>query len=281
MSTNVLVTGCSSGIGLRAAVALGKAGFRVLATMRDVTRRERLDEAARAASVTLDVLPLDVRDESAIERAVRTADLQGGLDVLVNNAGAGLSGFVHDVELSEYRELFETNFFGVVAMTKAFLPGMIRRRRGRIINVSSFNGRVAFPCVSAYVASKFAVEGFTESLRIEAAPFEVWATLIEPGGFRTDIFDRNRREARRMRDPSSPYAPVVGEMDALLRKNERHLGDPDRVARVIVRAAGERRPELRYVVGADARAGNLIRGALPWGVWERFVGALTRVSKLG
>lgn len=279
--SNALVTGCSSGFGLLAAVELAKSGFRVFATLRDLGRRERLDEAARAAGVTLDVMALDVLDEEQIAATVRKLDLSSGLEVLVNNAGIAIAGFAYDLDLDEIRSQFETNFFAPVALTKAFLPGMIERRRGRIINVSSLNGRVAMPGVSAYSASKFALEGWTEALRIEIAPFGLHASLIEPGTYRTDIFDRNRNDARKMRDPSSPYAPIVSEMEAVVQERvESSKADPGEVARAIRAAATAKRPRLRYLVGNDARAVSLIERALPADWWEALVARTSKIAKL-
>ncbi|MSP63793.1 MAG: SDR family oxidoreductase [Myxococcales bacterium] len=276
-----LITGCSSGFGLLTAVAMAKSGFRVYATLRDLGRGERLEHAARAASVNVEVIQLDVCDPDSIARAVAASQRLAGLDVVVNNAGYGLGGFVHDVDLDEYREQFETNFFGAVAVTKAALPGMIQQRCGRIINVSSLSGRVGMPGLSAYTASKFALEGFTESLRHEVALFGLFASLVEPGTFRTDIFDRNRREARKMRDPSSPYRDAVAQMlqavdEVLARSN----ADPQEVAKAIVQAATARRPKLRYLVGRDARTNAVVRGVLPWRWWERLVAKGTHLDRV-
>ena len=278
---NALVTGCSSGFGLLAAVELARSGFRVFATLRTLDRRSALDEAAKSASVTLDVLQLDVLSEQDIASAQNVLDLSGGLEVLVNNAGFGLAGFAHDVSLDEFREQFETNFFAPVALTKAFLPGMIKRRRGRIINVSSLNGRVAMPGVSAYSASKFALEGFTEALRMEIAPFGLFASLIEPGTYRTEIFERNRREAKKMRDPASPWAPILAEMEAVVNDRiARSKGDPREVALAIRSAAMASRPRLRYLVGADAHAVSMIQRALPVAWFGKLVARTSKIAKL-
>src|ERR1017187_1858690 len=159
-----LITGSSSGFGLLTSIELAKAGFRVVATMRDLGRRERLDQAATGVAALL--------------------------DVLVNNAGFAVAGFAEDIKLEELRQQFETNFFGAVAMTKAALPTMRRQRSGHIIQVSSISGLHGSVTVSSYSASKHALEGWSESLRMEVSSLGIKVVLIEPGAFQTDIWTR-------------------------------------------------------------------------------------------
>lgn len=279
-----LVTGTSSGFGLLAAVELARAGFRVFATMRDLARGARLEQAAAEAGVTLDVVPLDVCDESSIGEAIAEIGRRAGpVEVLVNNAGFGLAGFLEDLEMSELREQLETNFFGAVAVIKAVLPGMRERRAGRIINVSSVDGRIALPALSAYCASKWALEGLSESLRLEVRPFGVHVVLVEPGTYRTDAFERNRRVGKRALDPASAYHErarrIEAAVDTLLAES---TADPRDVARLIVRAATVRRPRLRYLVGRDAHVEATLRSVLPFGLWERVLwGSLDRMARRG
>ncbi len=260
-----LLTGCSSGFGLVTAVELAGRGFRVYATMRDLGKRGPLDDAAKAAGVSLSVLPLDVTSAESIAGAVNSIIAAAGrIDVLVSNAGFGLGGFVEDLTLAEMREQFETNFFGAVALAKAVLPSMRERRAGRLIFVSSLNGRLGFPGLAAYCASKFALEGFAESLRWEALPDGIYVTLVEPGTFPTAIFGVNRRVAAAASDPASPHyargrkleAAVLGRITASTR-------DPTIVARAIARVAMSARPRLRYRVGADAHLALIARRLLP------------------
>jgi NAD(P)-dependent dehydrogenase (short-subunit alcohol dehydrogenase family) len=266
----VLVTGCSSGFGLLASIALAKAGLRVFASMRELSRSDRLQAAARAANVTVELVKLDVTDGKSIAAAVTEVTAKAGrLDVLVNNAGYGLGGFFADYTMEELRAQLETNFFGVAALTKAVLPEMMQRRSGRIINISSLNGRVALPAISAYAASKFALEGLSESMRHELMPFGVHVVLIEPGTFKTDAFDRNQTLSPRSNDPSSPYyamgqriLKMIGEQVAKSKAN------PDAVSRAIVHAATVKRPRLRYLVGTDARAMTLVKTLLPYSALE-------------
>jgi NAD(P)-dependent dehydrogenase (short-subunit alcohol dehydrogenase family) len=282
MSTAVgqiaLVTGASSGFGLLTSIELARRGSRVFATMRDLNKAERLDSAAHAAGVAVEKLALDVARAASVRAAVDEALARAGrIDVLVNNAGFGMGGALEELDDAELREQFETNFFGVVAMTKAVLPGMRERRQGRIINVSSIGGLVASPGMSAYCASKFAVEGLSESLRYEVAPFGVSVILVEPGTFKTDIFGPNRRVAKRARDPQSPYYAMNKQMSAFVQKMvARSTADPMDVARTIAHAATTPRPRLRYLVGRDARAQKIAKTILPSSVIEL---AMARVMR--
>lgn len=277
-----LVTGASSGFGLLAAVELARRGLRVFASMRDPARADRLRAALDEASLAAEVMQLDVTRGDHIEEAVSSIEqVAGGVDVLVNNAGYGLGGAVEDLSMEELREQFETNFFGLVALSKRVLPGMRERRRGRIINLSSIAGRVALPGVAAYCSSKFAVEGFSEAMRHELLPFEVYVSLVEPGTFRTDIFERNRRIAARASDPASAWAEMTRKISAIVDgRVEKSTADPRDVARVIAEIATAARPRLRYLVGRDARAQTLLARILPGRLWETAVGRVSGLSDL-
>jgi NAD(P)-dependent dehydrogenase (short-subunit alcohol dehydrogenase family) len=275
-----LVTGCSSGIGLLCAVELARAGFRVFASMRNPQRRGPLDEAARAANVALEVLALDVTVPESIAAAVEEVRRAAGpIDVLVNNAGVTLGGFAEDVSASELRALMETNFFGLVATTQAVFPQMRARRSGRIINMSSISGRMALPGLSSYCAAKFAVEGYSEALRYEALPHGVWISLVEPGCFKTPMYDVNRNIAARALEASSPHrAAFVRAEQSLQRILDLNPQDPLHVAKRVVKVAQAKRPRLRYLVGKDAFA-ELWAGALtPHPLFEQ---VLLRLSGAG
>jgi len=277
-----LVTGASSGFGLLAAVELARRGLRVFASMREPARAERLRAALDQASLSAQIIRLDVTRADQIEEAVSSIEeVAGGVDVLVNNAGYGLGGSVEDISMEELREQFETNFFGLVGLSKRVLPGMRERRRGRIINVSSIAGRVALPGVSAYCSSKFAVEGFSEAMRHELLPFDVFVSLVEPGTFRTDIFDRNRRIAARASDPTSAWAEMTRKISAIVDgRVEKSTADPREVALVIAEIASAARPRLRYLVGRDARTQRLLARLLPGRLWETAVGRVTGLSDM-
>ena len=164
----VLITGCSSGIGLMTAVEMARSGFRVFASMRNLNKREDLDSAAKEAKVLLDVIELDVTKKDSIHSAIKVIENKAGpIDILVNNAGYSFLGFAEDVELNDLKQIFNTNFFGLVEMTQAIVPKMRERHTGHIINISSTLGIIGVAAFSAYCASKFAIEGYMESLRYE------------------------------------------------------------------------------------------------------------------
>lgn len=260
-----LLTGCSSGFGLLAAVELARKGFSVYATMRDLEKRAPLDRAARAAGVPLSVLQLDVTRVESIAGAVEgILAATGRVDVAVSNAGYGLGGFVEDLTLEELREQFETNYFGAVALAKAVLPTMRARHSGRLIFISSINGFVGFPGLAAYCSSKHALEGFAESLRWEVLPEEISVTLVEPGSFPTPIYGRNFRRATAAIDPQSAYYARGRRLEGLvLGQIARSKRDPRMVARAIARVATTPRPPLRCRVGLDAQLAGLARRVLP------------------
>ncbi|MCA9686542.1 MAG: SDR family oxidoreductase, partial [Myxococcales bacterium] len=191
-----LITGSSSGFGLRTCVALAARGFRVFASMRSLERSEALRAALRDAgfgSESVEFVALDVTDADARAALVETIlEREGAVDVLVNNAGQLVAGFAEELDEAAMREQFETNFFAVAALTQALVPAMRERRHGRIINISSVAGRSALPAQAAYCASKFALEGWSESMRYELAPYNVFVALVEPGLFPTEILGRNR-----------------------------------------------------------------------------------------
>lgn len=274
-----LVTGSSSGIGLLTAVELAKDGFRVLASMRDLGRRERLDQAAAATGVAtrLDVRRLDVSETASIPAFVESLVRDyGRLDLLVNNAGFAVAGFAEDIKLDELRLQFETNFFGAVAMTQAVLPMMRRQRAGHIVMVSSISGLHGALSISSYAASKFALEGWSESLRLEMNSLGVKVVLVEPGSFQTDIWTRNAVLGEKLLDGTSPNRARGERMRDAVQKLKKR--DPIEVARVIARIARDPSPKLRYVVGADAKIQLALKRLLPWKWHEKLVAKLLKVD---
>jgi NAD(P)-dependent dehydrogenase (short-subunit alcohol dehydrogenase family) len=247
----VLVTGASSGIGLETAIFLGRRGYPVFATMRNLERRVDLDAAARKANVQLDVLQLDITDNASIGRAAesiagKTSQLYG----LINNAGSILRGYFEDVSEKEVREVFEANLFGTMAVTRAFLPMMREARDGRIVILSSTAGRMGSPGSSAYCASKFALEGFAECLRQELALFNVQVSLIVPGFVRTELFGKNRHVAGGATKPDSPYRASFEKLEQLADQEAKNATlVPQDVADVVLKILEAKRPRLRYIVG--------------------------------
>ena len=197
------ITGCSTGLGRALAQAVLANGWNAVVTARNP--QSIADVAADRAGSAL-ALKLDVTDSGQIAEAVRQAEARfGGIDVLVNNAGYGYRGAVEEASDSEIRALFDTNFFGLVAMTQAVLPGMRARESGYIINISSVGGRMAAPGSGFYSATKFAVEGMSDALRKELKPLGIGVMVVEPSGFRTDFAGRScgsrRGRSKPMRQP--------------------------------------------------------------------------------
>lgn len=276
MSQLVLITGCSSGFGLLTAVAAARAGHRVVATMRDVSRRQALDEAALHAGVALDVRSLDLDAHASIEACVAAVMTEyGRVDALVNNAGFGLGGAVLDLSMDELRAQFETNLFGTVALTKAVLPGMIARRSGRIVQISSANSLHSAPGIGAYAASKRALDGLSEALRLEVAPFGVHVTSVLPGQFRTEAFTK-RRLAAGVDAADSPYFELSRKMLAKVDEMvATQAGDPAQVAEEIVRLLTPPRPPLKVLVGRDVKLQTFIRNLVPERAWQALVARAT------
>ena len=274
-----IVTGSSSGIGLLTAIELAKNGFKVVASMRDLERRTRLDEAAAAAQVTEqpDIRRLDVTDFNAIPSFVdQVIRDYGRIDVLINNAGFAVAGFAEDMKLDEIRLQFETNFFGQVALTQAVLPTMRRQRAGHIIMVSSISGLHGALSVSSYSASKFALEGWSESLRLEVNALGIKVVLVEPGSFQTDIWTRNVLIGQKTLDGSSPNGARGEKMKGVIQKIRKR--DPVEVARLITRIAQDPNPRLRYLVGPDAHIQLWLKRALPWKWHERLLARLLKID---
>ncbi|MEI6559691.1 MAG: oxidoreductase [Rhodospirillaceae bacterium] len=241
-----LITGCSTGLGRDMARAVLRHGRRLVATAR---RPETLAEFAHRDDVL--VAALDVTDPAMITDVVRQAEAQfGAVDVLVNNAGYGYLSAVEEGEDAEIRAMFETNVFGLAAMTRAVLPGMRARRRGHIVNISSMGGLIGFPGIGYYNATKFAVEGLSEALAKEAEPLGIKVTVVEPGPFRTDWAGRSlRTPAVAIED----YAATAGARRAAIQGySGKQPGDPARAAEAIIQAVQSPEPPLHLVLGRPA-----------------------------
>jgi NAD(P)-dependent dehydrogenase (short-subunit alcohol dehydrogenase family) len=274
-----LITGSSSGFGLLTSVEMAKAGFRVIASMRDLGRRERLDQAAAAASVAaqLDIRALDVTKFDTLPAFVDSVVRDHGrLDVLVNNAGFAVAGFAEDIKLEELRYQFETNFFGAVAMTKAVLPTMRRQRSGHIIQISSIGGVHGMVTASSYSASKHALEGWSESLRLEINSLGIKVVLVEPGAFQTDIWTRGAVMGANATKETSP------NIQRSLRMRDRIQAipkrDPIEVARLVISIAQDPNPKLRYLVGRDAKMQLGMKRILPWKWHEKLLANFLKIE---
>ncbi|UHA75529.1 SDR family oxidoreductase [Paenibacillus sp. 481] len=267
-----LITGSSSGFGLQTSIALAQHGYKVIASMRSVEKQGRLQEQAHLAGVSehIHVFSLDVTQVDSIERAIKTImDHFGSIDIVVNNAGCVIGGFVEEVDRQGWYDQMETNFFGTVAVTQAVLPIMRQQRYGKIINISSVSGLSGYPGYAPYASSKFAVEGFTESLRLEMLPYGVYAVLVEPGPYQTDIWDKAMKVVH-----APEHSPYRAQIDAVLRFSQqtaKQAPPATEVAQCIVRIAGMSKPKLRYLLGKEAKIGQLLRRILPWKWYERIL----------
>ena len=271
----VLITGASSGIGRAAALYLAERGFRVVGTSRSTERLRGLLDEARSRNLPVAGAVLDINSDEDVEREVpELVARHGGFGVLVNNAGYGLWGPVGSLSPDELAAQFETNVFAAHRMTRAVLPEMLERRRGTIINISSVLGRLATPFNGAYAASKFALEGLSESLRTELWPFGVRVAVVEPGLFRTE-FISNQVTATEADDEGSVFSPFVRRYRRRSLAMHDRAADPVKVARVIHKIIRSKRPAFRYPVSVEARLGGLGARLLPERLFLYLMGRFT------
>ena len=246
----ILITGATTGIGRHAALHLARAGHVVIATGRSPALLDTLVRDAAALGLTLHTARLDVTDDASIAEAVAAADrlTEGrGVDVLVNNAGYGQGGPVEEVTDAELRKQFDTNVFGLMAVTRAFLPSMRARGKGRIVNVSSVGGRIAFPFLGVYTASKFALEALSDALRTEVRGFGIDVALIEPGPIQSEFSDRTFDTVKTEAGAESPYAAAYAKALEVKRLSDSQAVGPECVSRAIEHASTARWPKARYV----------------------------------
>ena len=245
-----LITGTSTGIGLATALHFGRQGHDVWAAVRQPAAATDLRAAIDAERLPVRIVALDVDDPGSVQRGVaEVLDKSGRVDILVNNAGIGGGGPIEDVPVDWVKTLFETNYFGVLRVTQAVLPGMRERRAGAIVNVSSVAGRLAVAGHGHYSAVKHALEAMSEALAQEVQRFGIRVAIIEPGVVVTPIFSK----AKRWADPASPYFDHVRRLLLLYQKQMPHAAQPADAARVIYEAATTSSPRLRWLVGEDAK----------------------------
>jgi len=255
MAKVAVVTGSSSGIGYETSLLLARNEFVTYATMRNLKKSNDLQEIAVKERIPLKVLPLDVNDDTSVSNAIDTIVKENDrIDVLVNNAGYDLFGSLEELTIDEIKEQFETNFFGVIRATKAVVPTMRKQGSGTIVNISSLGGRIGLmPFLTAYHSSKFAVEGFTESLRQELAPFNIDVILIEPGVIRSNFID-NSKNAKNYNPENSPYAGTIQKLFEGFQSIMADSSHPKDVAEVILKVVNTSSPNVRYSVGKDAES---------------------------
>ena len=248
-----LVTGSSSGMGFTTAVMLARAGIHTYASMRNLKKSKTITDLANKENLPLQVIQLDVNDDKSVKDAIaKIVTEKERIDVLVNNAGYGLFGFIEDVSIEEMKAQFETNFFGVMRVTQLVLPTMRKQKSGTIVNVSSVGGRISLPVLSAYNSTKFALEGLSESMSYELEPFGIKVVIIEPGVIRTNIMDSSIF-AKKAQNPKSPYFSLIQKVESNFKSMmENKSSPPEEVAKVILGALTSKNPQLRYTVGDDA-----------------------------
>ena len=256
----VLVTGASSGIGACCAACLAADGIRVYGGSRGAVTAHGVE-----------ALTLDVVDDVSVTRAIETIlAREGRLDALVNNAGFGIAGAIEDTSVDEAREQFEVNFFGVMRMCRAVLPIMRERKAGYIVNIGSIGGLIAIPFQGFYSASKFALEGFSEALRLEVGPLGIHVVLIEPGDHRTS-FTQNRRSTRGS-EVGSQYRDRFERAIARMASDEQGGPNPEGIARLLLKILTHPHPRLRYTVGPAAqRAAVWIKRTMPYAIMEKIM----------
>lgn len=278
---NVIVTGTSSGIGLDTVVALAKQGWRVFATMRNTAKSGPLESALADAGVRdrAEIAQLDVTEPASITAAVETilSKTGGKLDAVVHNAGVAVGGAFEDVPDAQSRHVMETNFFGVVALTRTLMPTFRSQRHGRVLIVSSDAAFMGQPGNAIYCASKWAVEGWAEAAAHELGLFGIEVILVEPGPYRTPIWENSPHIV----PADSPYHAWAQQLfKAADEHTERTARDPIEVARVIAKALGAQRPRFRYPVGPLARITHGVRGKIPSRLMRRGVSRLLGLNRI-
>jgi short-subunit dehydrogenase len=248
-----IVTGSSSGIGFETSLLLARNGFFTYLTMRNLDKAKTISNIKQKEKLSLEILQLDVTDDKSVKEAInKIKNEQGRIDVLVNNAGYALVGPFEEISIKEFKEQFETNVFGVIRVTQTVLPIMRRQKGGIIVNISSIAGKIGFPLTSAYVSSKFALEGLSESMAYELEQFGIKILVIEPGVIKTN-FDKNLKIGKSVLIDSSPYIEMTQKRISRFKPRFKDGLHPLEVAKVILKAiTSDNHSELRYLVGSDA-----------------------------
>lgn len=269
---SVIITGSSSGFGMLSAILLAKQNYHVIATMRNVHKQTALTQLAEKHNVleNITVWPLDVTSDASIVQFKQRLENLEQIDILINNAGYAEGGFCEDLSMDQYKRQFETNVFGLIAVTKAVLPLMRKRQKGKIINISSISGQMGFPGLSAYVTSKHAIEGFSECLRLEVKPFGIDVILIEPGSYQTNIWSNVDSILEYADQAKSPYRKYIEKIGDEIQKEKKTFGDPYEVASFITTLCGKDNiTKLRFPIGKGVKSTLLFNKLLPWQWWER------------
>lgn len=257
----VLVTGCSSGIGLATCHVLSRNNFMTYGTVRNLSKAKKIQDLINRENLSLKILRLDVNDNQSIKLAVKKILTDTGrIDVLINNAGYGMFGPVEEITTQEVKKQFETNFFGTIRLIKAIVPIMRKQGNGTIVNISSMVGRFGVPLNSAYVSSKFAVEGLSESISFELEEYGIRVIVIEPGVVKSDFFQNVKVKGMNL---ESPYHKLMERRVNFLDKAMKNsLTSSYDVADTILEALNSKDPKFRYVIGNDATNSLRMRNSL-------------------
>ncbi|MFZ0554138.1 MAG: SDR family oxidoreductase [Nitrososphaeraceae archaeon] len=252
-----LITGCSSGIGFETSLNLARNGIYTYATMRNLSKSKEILGYAKRDNLPLKILRLDVTDRESISGAIdKIIGEKSRIDIVVNNAGYSLLGPLEQLHIDEIKEEFETNFFGIIKLIQSVLPIMRKQGYGRIINISSLAGRIGFPLSSAYVSSKFALEGLVESLRYEVQLFGIHVCLIEPGVIKTNLVNNMKLGTNIITSSNSnnysPYVEIIQKRISAFKPRFEKGSSAGEVAGMVLEAATSENPKQRYLVGEDA-----------------------------
>jgi NAD(P)-dependent dehydrogenase (short-subunit alcohol dehydrogenase family) len=249
MEKIAIVTGSSSGIGFETALALAREGYYTYATMRDTKKGNQINEIAKKENLKLEVIELDVDKDKTVQDAInKIMKEKNRIDVLVNNAGYTLFGCLEDLSMDDLKAQFETNFFGAVRTAQAVIPIMRNQKSGTIVNISSVAGKIGFPVSPAYISSKFALEGLSESMRYELSPFGINTIIIEPGVIKTNFMSSMKKSMK----PDSAYKEITEKVIMGISMMAEMGTPPQEVAKTIIKAVKSENPLPRYVVGNDA-----------------------------
>ncbi len=251
MKKIAIITGASSGFGLLTTIELAKKDYTVIATMRDLNKQENLLSQVAALHLQhhIKIHQLDVTDPNSIHTFQLFLRELDQVDLLINNAGYASGGFVEDIPIEEYRKQFETNVFGAISITQIVLPYMRKQKSGKIMNVSSISGQIGFPGLSPYVSSKHALEGWSESLRLEVKQFGIDVCLIEPGSYNTNIWEVGKSLAKQYSENTSPYIEYMQKIQQHINNGSDTFGNPIDVAKKIVAVAEAKKTSFRYPIG--------------------------------
>lgn len=272
MKRTAIVTGANSGFGKLITIGLAKQGYKVIAGVRQEANAKKLAEEIKQASLSasIHIEALDVTDTQSIQAFQKKLHAYAPITLLVNNAGTAYAGFAEEVPVNTYRQQFDVNVFGVMEVTQAVLPLMTNG--AKIFNMSSISGLMGMPALSPYVSSKFALEGYTESLRIELASFGIQVALIEPGSFQTNIWNTSMNEHMLQPEEGSKYIHIYQKMMAHINAQKSNYGDPREVADLVIRLAEKKRlKKLRYPIGKGVRFSFTAKQLLPWNMWEKII----------